>query len=286
MAFALASLQAAYPTLKIEVGSCIPDLFRENWKSTGNRNRGYAISVPFRETADRGVAYPHEWTNRLAQRLRVPIPFKMEAPLFRLTEDDWMRTPIPLEPYVVINSGRKGHDGDCKFWGTHNWQEVVDGLSPYIKIIQVGGGSEIHPPLNGAESYIGQTDVRQLLTLISSPYCVGVLSHITFVYWLAVAQGQVAYCLANAREAESFLRVEDSSRIYFAEKGTYDCPLSSCFRIRTHAHNDNDWRDKDSHRCLAPVKIGLEVLPACALAISPAQVVADVLEDLVESYNL
>ncbi len=286
MAFALQSLQAAYPHLRIEVGSCIPDLFKENWKSTGNRNRGHSISVPFRETAAQGIPYPVAWTQRLADRLGVKIPFMFEPPIFRITEDDWMRTHIPLEPFLVVNSGRKAHDGDCKYWGRHNWQAVVDGLKDHIHIVQVGGANDVHPELEGVSSHIGETDVRQLLTLISSPYCMGVLSHITFVYWLAVAQGVPTYCIANAREAPEFLRVSSDSRIYFAERGTYECPLSSCFRIRTHAHRDRDWRDKDCHRCLAPVKQGSEWLPACALAIKPSTIIADVLGDLEEGSSL
>lgn len=215
-------------------------------------------------------------TKSLGEQLGIDIPFSYNPPIFKLTAEE--HNPIFDHPYLVLNSGRKAHDGDTKFFGTHNWQTVVDGLKEHFPIIQIGSPTDVHPKLNGTIDHIGKTTVRQLLSLVSHKNCLGVLSQITFVYWLAVAQGKQTYTICNAREHPDFLRVSNNSRFYFAEKGTYDCPLNSCFKIRTYKHNDRDWRDKQL--CLAPKKIGLEMLPACALAIDPNQIVADVLESL------
>ena len=215
-------------------------------------------------------------TKSFSEQLGIDIPFTYNPPIFRLTTEE--QKPHFPQPYLVLNSGRKASDGDCKFWGTPNWQVVVDGLKDKFTIIQVGTSHDIHPKLDGTINHIGKTNVRQLLSLISHPDCLGVLSGITFVYWLAVAQGKRTYTICNAREHPDFLRVSELSRFYFAEKGTYDCPLNSCFKIRTFKHNDRDWRDKQL--CLAPKKIGLEILPACALAIHPQRIIEAVLNDL------
>lgn len=276
LAIAVAALQTSQPHLKIQISSNANDLFKLNWETTGDKRNGFNPQVKFKPTSDAGISYPVQMTQALSQCLDEPIPFTFNPPIFKLTDKETQ--PQFNHPYLIINSGRKKSDGDCKFWGTHNWQQVVNGLKDHVHLIQIGTKNDVHPKLDGTINYIGKTDHRQLLSLISHQHCLGVLSQITFAYWLAVAQDKRTWTICNAREHPDFLKISDNSRFYFAEKGTYDCELSSCFKIRTHKHNDGNWRDKSL--CESPKRIGLEVLPACALAIDPQQIIQDVLNDL------
>lgn len=274
LALVLHAFERIYPFVKINVGSGYPELFKLNWASNDDTRQGVNPDINFKETAVNGVSYPVQLTSSLSSQLKVPILFSYRPPVFKLSDHETKATFN--KKYIVINSGRKGNE-DCKFWGTQQWQKVVDGLKDHITVIQTGLICHKHPRLKGAVDYVGQTTNRKLLALISHPNCVGVLSHISFTYWLGVAQGKPTYTVCNAREHPSFLKVSDYSRFYFAKQGTYPCKLNNCFKKYTQENSDKHCQE---HLCKSTVMQGNECLPVCALAIKPELMIKDVLKDL------
>jgi hypothetical protein len=279
-------LQQQYPFLKFTIGTNFRDLFQHNgWRMTHQHANGHIIQVGFGSNGERGVSYPLAAVRKVSGLLGVPIKFTPRYPIINVRDDEpkWEFT----KPYIVICSGHKQFDGGCKFWGTANYQTVVDALHKEIDFIQVGEMTNdhmrhTHPKLNNVIDLRGQTMGRGLLRLVSSPLCFSTLSGVTLLHWLGTCQNKLTYTVANSREHKAFVTASPLNRIYFAEKGTYDCPLSACYRNRVKRLNDGDVRDNANSLCLKPVSYGGETVPACALAIKPEQIINDIRKDLHE----
>lgn len=92
-----------------------------------------------------------------------------------------------LEPYqdywVVVSGGKR--DFTVKWWDPARLQRVVDHFEGRIRFVQVGAGSDHHPPLSGVVDLRGRTDLRELVRVIY--HARGVLTPVSLAMHLAAA---------------------------------------------------------------------------------------------------
>jgi hypothetical protein len=66
---------------------------------------------------------------------------------------------------VLIDAEYEGDDS--VEWGASNYQRVVDLLGGRIPVVHIGCAAPKHPPLSGVIDLRGQTDLRQLVRVVS-----------------------------------------------------------------------------------------------------------------------
>ena len=111
--------------------------------------------------------------------------------------DEEKRTPIIEKPYWLFSSGGKS-DFPAKIWDRGNWSTVVKMLNGRVKMVQVGGGSHIHPPVQGAIDLVSKTTFRELMRLIY--HSEGVICAVTCFMHVAAAFNKPCVVIAGGRE--------------------------------------------------------------------------------------
>lgn len=101
------------------------------------------------------------------------------------------------EPYWVVIAGGKS-DFTAKVWDIRNWQTTVTELRKDTQIVQAGGGSHNHKPLNGVINMVGRTTFREFMLLIK--HSQGVICPITCAMHLAAACNKPCVVIAGGRE--------------------------------------------------------------------------------------
>jgi hypothetical protein len=119
-------------------------------------------------------------------------------PDLHLSEDEKLTPPFGLTgPYWVLASGGK-RDYTAKWWDPVWWQQVADTVGRHARVVQVGGGSHIHPKLHGVHDLVAKTSFRELMRLIYHSH--GVLCVVTCLMHIAAAFNKPCVVVAGGRE--------------------------------------------------------------------------------------
>ncbi len=148
-------------------------------------------------------------------------------PHFVLSDEEKAMNPLVNGPYWVIAAGYKW-DATVKGYRQEDWQAVVDHYGESIQFVQVGGVGNQHAEqhLTGTVDLTGKTSVRELIRLIASTHCVGVVSAITAPMHIGAAFGKPLVTLAGAREKDWVARYPDSEWIRTS------CQNQGCWKLR------------------------------------------------------
>jgi len=119
-------------------------------------------------------------------------------PALYLTEEE-KATPLLQtdKPYWVMVAGGK-RDFTAKWWDKDRWQQVVDRVKDRVTVVQVGGGSHIHPRLTGVHDLVAKTSFRELMRLIYHSH--GVFCIVTCLMHIAAAFNKPCVTVAGGRE--------------------------------------------------------------------------------------
>jgi len=119
-------------------------------------------------------------------------------PALYLTEEEKAVPLLNLDrPYWVFVAGGK-RDFTAKWWDQDWWQIVTNRLSKKVVMVQVGGGSHIHPRMEGAHDLVAKTSFRELMRLIYHSH--GVLCIVTCLAHIAAAFNKPCVVVAGSRE--------------------------------------------------------------------------------------
>jgi hypothetical protein len=181
-------------------------------------------------------------------------------------------------PYWVVDAGYK-KDFTAKFWGTANYQAIVDAFPDTI-FVQIGDINHVHPPLIGKNvlNYVGKTDLRQLIRLIFNSY--GVITPVSLPMVLSTAipahsrfNRPLRHCIviSGGREPNQYQQLPGHQ--FFHTIGQLDCCASGgCWLSRTMPIGDGDAKDTDS-LCKKPVFYKDQYIPQCLKNIDPLEVI-------------
>lgn len=134
----------------------------------------------------------------LNQQLRTDAKLLDFRPALYLNEGEKKDPPFGLQkPYWVFASGGK-RDFTAKWWDPDEWQKVVSSMSKWMHMVQVGGGSHVHPPLDGVTNLVGRTSMRDLFRLIY--HAEGVMCVVTCLMHIAAAFNRPCVVVAGGRE--------------------------------------------------------------------------------------
>jgi hypothetical protein len=212
----------------------------------------------------------------LTQTLGVEVPLLTNRPHLYLDDEEltWMNqveevTKRPTK-FWLLNAGRK-EDFTTKFWGTQNFQEVVDRLRGRVLFVQVGAREHYHPVLRNVIDLTGKTDMRQLIRL--AYHAQGALGGVTFLQHLCAAWQKPYVSILGGREPSQWNQYPLQSTL--STVGALSCcRTEACWRSRTVALNDGG--EQDQSLCEQPV-YGGEPIPRCMALIRAEEVAETVL---------
>jgi ADP-heptose:LPS heptosyltransferase len=119
--------------------------------------------------------------------------FKPDLHLSNVEKDK----PLIAPPYWLFSSGGKT-DFTTKWWDPQCYQEVVNEMSKWVKMVQVGHKSHVHPNINNTQNLVGKTSLRDLMRLIY--HAEGVICPITCIMHIAAAFNKPCVVVAGGRE--------------------------------------------------------------------------------------
>jgi hypothetical protein len=132
-------------------------------------------------------------------------------PALYLTEEEKATPLLQLDkPYWVMVAGGK-RDFTAKWWDKARWQQVVNRIKNKVVVVQVGGGSHIHPPLEGVHNLVARTSFRELMRLIYHSH--GVMCIVTCLMHLAAAFNKPCVTVAGSREPWWWEAYNEESRL-------------------------------------------------------------------------
>ena len=208
--------------------------------------------------------------------LGVKVPLLTNKPLLYLSAEEraWLpqvqeMTKRPTR-YAVVAAGHKSCF-TAKFWGTENYQRVVDTLRGRVLFVQVGKPEHRHPPLKNVLNLVGKTDDRQLIRLCwHADFGLGPA---TFLMHIFAALSKPYICILGGREPVPWNSYPLQQTLHTA--GLLPCCRdTACWRSRTVALGDG--AEQDGSLCADPVP-GEEPLPRCLTMIRPEHVVERIL---------
>lgn len=208
-------------------------------------------------------------------------------PALYLTEEEKRTPPVKFDkPYWVMVSGGK-KDFTAKVWDPLWWQVVVDRLKDKVVIVQVGGGSHIHPRLSGVHDLVAKTSLRELMRLIYHSH--GVFSIVTCLMHIAAAFNKPCVTVAGGREPWWWEAYNHENRLVNMRRGqpTWTPAPNDTFVPHRYLHtqgqldccmNQGCWKSKVEgvgSVCVEPVRQNNVVIPRCLQMITPDLVVAN-----------
>ncbi len=138
-------------------------------------------------------------------------------PALYLTKDEMDSPPLGIKkPYWVFASGGK-KDFTAKWWDPNEWAKVVGVMSRWTTLVQVGGGSHIHPPVANAINLIGKTSLRELMRLIY--HSEGVMCVVTCLMHIAAAFNKPCVVVAGGREPYYWEAYTNENRLFNMRRG-------------------------------------------------------------------
>lgn len=230
------------------------------------------------ESNERGITFMSAYCEFFSTALGVPVPLKTNRPHVYLStrERGWMDQVHELtgrkQRFWLVCAGRKS-DYTTKFYGTDNYQAVIDRLRGKVTFVQVGSKDpgHFHPPLRNVINLVGKTDLRQLIRL--AWHADGVLSGVTFLQHLAAAWQKPSVVVMGGREPVVWNSYPRQTLLHTV--GSLSCcRTGGCWRSRIEKLNDGD--NKDESLCENPV-IGEQTIPKCMALIRPEEVAEKIL---------
>jgi ADP-heptose:LPS heptosyltransferase len=223
-----------------------------------------------------GCHFMEAYCRYLGEQLGVPLPLAVNKPTLYLSDQERSWTTQIAEtigkhiPYWVINAGHK-LDFTAKWWGTRNFQEVVDGLRGKVTFVQIGelGPNHNHPPLQGVIDLRGKTTTRQLLRLVY--HAVGGVGPSTLLQHVCAAFDKPYVLIAGGREPRAWQQYPLQTTL--SAVGTLNCCATrACWKSRTIKLNDGD--EKDQSLCDRPMlQQDGGFIPLCLEQITPTTVI-------------
>lgn len=237
------------------------------------------------ECNQRAVHVLQGYCDFLAHALQVPIPLMTNRPLLYLSDQEkaWANQVEEVtgrrQQFWVICAGHK-MDFTAKFWGTDNYQKLVDSLRGRVTFVQVGAAEHRHPPLRGVINLVGKTDARQLIRLCY--HADGVVCGVTFLHHIAAALNKPSVVILGGREPvqwNAYPRCHllhtggalDSCRKVIGSEVGHACWRSRVIRL-------GDGSEQDGSLCADPTP-GDDPIPRCQAMIRP-ETVADKVIDI------
>ena len=212
-------------------------------------------------------------------------------PDLHLTPEEMANSPLgAVKPYWVMVSGGK-RDFTAKWWLPGSWQQVVNVLNKRFEIVQVGGGSHVHPTLTGVRNLVGKTSFRELMRLIY--HSDGVMCIVTCLMHIAAAFNRPCVIVAGGREPWWWEGYTQENRLANLRHGipNWAPPLNDTYVPHRYLHTLNQlpccmnkgcWITKiepQKGSCQTPATIHGRRLPKCMEMIT-----ADHVIQAVESY--
>lgn len=153
----------------------------------------------------------------LNQQLKVDAKLLEFKPAIYLTDQEKAEPPLGLKrPYWVFASGGK-RDFTAKWWDPEEWKKVVAVMSRWTTMVQVGGGSHVHPPIDNAVNLLGKTTLRDLFRIIY--HSEGVLCVVTCLMHIAAAFNKPCVVIAGGREPYYWEAYTNESRLANMRRG-------------------------------------------------------------------
>lgn len=221
---------------------------------------------------ERGITFMQAYTEFLASVLGVEIPLLTNRPHIYLShkERTWMdqvhEATGRKQKFWLIQCGRK-NDFTAKFWGTQNYQRVVDSLRGRVLFVQVGAAEHHHPTLKNVLNLTGKTDLRQLVRLCW--HAQGVVCGVTLLQHLAAALEKPSVVILGGREPQSWYGAYPKQQLLHTIGALPCCRSGGCWKSRVEKLNDGS--DCDNSLCENPI-LGEETLPKCMCLIRPEEV--------------
>jgi ADP-heptose:LPS heptosyltransferase len=212
----------------------------------------------------------------LADNLRVKCPLLTNRPHVYLSPEErsWTHQVEEVSGYKgkfwLLGAGRK-QDYTSKFWGSENYQALVNQLRGRVQFVQVGAAEHHHPPLRNVINLTGKTDLRQLTRLVY--HAQGCVGGTTLLMHLAAALERPYVCLLGGREPVTW-NAYPKSHILHTIGSLPCCAAGACWKSRTVKLDDD--AEQNNSLCESPV-LGDEPLPKCLLLIKPEEVAAVIL---------
>lgn len=220
----------------------------------------------------------------LNTELRSNITLTEFKPDLHLTDVE-KREPFAAikKPYWVFVSGGK-KDYTAKWWDPTWWQEVVMRLQGKTQIVQVGGGSHVHPKVNGVIDLVNKTSFRDLMRLIY--HSEGVMCIVTCLMHIAAAFNKPCVVVAGGREPWWWEGYTQENRLINMRKGIPDWvpPSNDPFIPHQYLHTIGEldccktggcWKSKiesGGNSCTRPVAQHGRKIPQCLQMITPDRV--------------
>ena len=230
------------------------------------------------ECDSRPVHFMQGYCDWLAAKIGKPVPLSVNRPYLYLSSEErgWISQIEELTGgnprYVVVNAGFKD-DYPAKWWGTSNYQAVIDRLRGRVPFVQIGEQGHTHPPLQGVIDLRGKTDVRQLARLVY--HAAGGLGPSTFLQHLCAALDKPYVCVAGGREPLAWQHYPRQATL--STIGVTGCSSSragrSCWKDRVTP----DAGKPNATVCELPViSAGGEFVAACLESVRPERVAEEV----------
>lgn len=219
--------------------------------------------------------------------LKTDIKLTDFRPDLHLTEEE-KKTPLVPKPYWVFSSGGK-KDYTTKWWDPAWWQVVADSMKGWMTMVQVGGGSHIHPPIKGIHNLVEKTSFRDLMRLIY--HSEGVLCAITCFMHIAAAFNRPCVVVAGGREGWQWEAYDEKNRLNNMRLAnpTWNPPVSDSFIPHRYLHTIGQldccktggcWASKaepgSPKSCSKAVRQNNRWLPRCLQMITPETVLGAV----------
>lgn len=201
-----------------------------------------------------------------------------------LTPEEKARPVIDKKPYWVFASGGK-RDYTAKWWDPWCWQRVADMLQGRFTMVQVGGGSHVHPPIKGVHDLVNKTSFRQLMQLIY--HSEGVICVVTCLMHIAAAFNKPCVVISGGREPWWWEAYTQENRLVNIRKGmpSWNLPANDNYVSHQFLHTIGQldccktggcWKSRIEpfkSSCLMPVTQNGVRIPRCLQMITPEQVV-------------
>ena len=206
-------------------------------------------------------------------------------PDLHLTEHEKKNPPVNVKkPYWVFASGGK-RDFTAKWWDPTCWQRVVDLMKPRFNLVQVGGGSHIHPATKGVVDLVAKTSFRELMHFIY--HSEGVMCVVTCLMHIAAAFNKPCIVVAGGREPWWWEAYNVENRLVNMRRGipTWEPPVNDNFIPHQYLHTIGQlscctkggcWKSRiegKSSVCSSPVTQNGRTIPRCLQMITPEHVV-------------
>lgn len=166
---------------------------------TLNAGRRIVAKYPLvHQSNQQKVHFMWGFLEHLNQQLKVDAKLLDFRPALYLTADERATPPCGLKkPYWVFASGGK-KDFTAKWWDPEEWKKVVAVMSRWTTLVQVGGGSHVHPPVENTVNLVGKTSMRELFRVIY--HAEGVMCVVTCLMHIAAAFNKPCVVVAGGRE--------------------------------------------------------------------------------------